>query len=78
MHKDGVTEYTTFYLAVNMPKGHEACKHCPGLKYDNDCNTRRCKFTWEAIAYPETTMGALCRLIKPTENTEEENYEFDC
>lgn len=61
MH-DGISEYTTFNLTVRMPKGKEACKYCPGLKYDNDCNTRRCKFTWEPISYPETSVGTMCIL----------------
>ena len=78
MRSEGVQEYTTFYLTVNMPKGHEACRYCPGLKFDNDCNIRRCKFTWEAIPYPETSVGAMCMLIKEPELTEEENNESDC
>ena len=56
MRSDGVTEFTNLYLQVNMPKGKEACKYCPAIKFDNDSNTRRCKLTWEFLTYPDTTV----------------------
>lgn len=67
MHKDGVNEYTQFFLPIYMPKGKEACKYCPCVKFDNDSNTRRCKFTWELLAYPDSSLGEHCALIRESE-----------
>ncbi|MBR4748649.1 MAG: hypothetical protein IK083_03635 [Abditibacteriota bacterium] len=64
MPKDGHLSYTRYHLTVNMPEGKEACKYCPCIKYDNDSNTRRCKLTWELLAYPDTSLGELCLLVK--------------
>ncbi len=77
MRTDGVSEYTSFWLKISMPEGKEACKYCPCIKFDNDSNTRRCKRTWELLAYPDTSRGALCPLIKEENNTEDYYDESD-
>lgn len=68
MRDQGYLEYTHFRLQVNMPKGKEACKYCPCIKFDNDSNTRRCKLTWELLTYPDTSMGQLCLLTLSKED----------
>lgn len=68
---DGCSEYTMYNLRIFMPKGNESCQYCPCLKFDHDSDTRRCKFTWEFIPNPKSTVGYYCPLEIMAENKED-------
>lgn len=70
---DVAPKFVDYYLKVHMPQDNIACKYCPCIKYDNDSNSRRCKLTWEILAYPDVSLGKYCMLIKPEEDYKHES-----
>lgn len=67
MKYGGVIDYDHYILRVSMPQGKLACIYCPGMVYDKDSGTRRCRYSWDILSFPDSSIGPHCVLEEEEE-----------